>query len=63
MMTLDVAYRFIRSENERLLKLTQSYVDDYVHDNCDSCWGGLCEDCYCWLSNNVDELRELGIEV
>lgn len=55
--------RDIRSENKTMRKFIQSYVDDYVHDNCGSCYGGLCEDCDCWLSNCTDEFREWGIEV
>lgn len=55
--------RDIRSENKTMRKFIQSYVDDYIHDNCGSCYGSLCEDCDCWLSNCTDEFREWGIEV
>ena len=53
----------LKYDNNMMRKMMQGYVDDYTHDNCGSCYGGLCEDCDCWLSNSVDELRELGIEV
>lgn len=55
--------RDIRSENKTMRTMIQGYVDDYTHDNCGSCYGGLCEDCDCWLSNSVDELHDFGIEV
>ena len=51
----------IISENERLRKILQERVNDTL-DTCGDCWGGPCEDCDCWLTECMDELRELGIE-
>ena len=54
----------LRAENAKLRELVQYLVSEYIDDYCNHiCLGGLCEDCKCWLSDHVDELWELGIEV
>lgn len=52
----------LHGKNIRLRALLQQCVNEQL-DTCGDCWGGLCEDCDCWLSEHADELRELGIEV
>lgn len=53
----------LRMENEKLRNLMQRRVKDYMYESCGDCWGGLCDECQCWVSECADELRELGIEV
>lgn len=53
----------LRKKNEKLRNLIQRRVKDYMYESCGDCWGGLCDECQCWVSECADELRELGIEV
>jgi len=53
----------IEKENEKLRNLMKRYVKDYMYESCGDCWGGLCDECQCLVSECADELRELGIEV
>jgi predicted RNase H-like nuclease (RuvC/YqgF family) len=49
-------------KNEKLRKLLQGAVNELL-DDCGDCWGGLCEECECWVADSEGELRALGIEV
>ena len=51
------------AENTTLRKVLQASISEYASENCSNCWGGLCDDCGCWISDWEEELRELGIEV
>lgn len=53
----------LKIKNEKLQNLMQRRVKDYMYESCGDCWGGLCDECQCWVSECADELRELGIEV
>lgn len=53
----------LEQENAKLRNLMQRRVKDYMYESCGDCWGGLCDECQCWVSECLDELRELGIEV
>ena len=52
----------LKDENARLRKLLQGAVNEML-DDCGDCWGGLCEDCECWVAEWEEELKKLGIEV
>lgn len=52
----------LEAENAKLRELVRQNVRE-ITATCGDCWGGLCDDCNCWLSEHVDELRGLGIEV
>jgi hypothetical protein len=56
------AVEAVRAENDKLRELVRQHVSE-ITDTCGDCWGGLCEDCDCWLSEHAHELRALGIEV
>ena len=64
-MSIDVMrmVQELRVENAKMRLILQQRVNEDMHDNCGDCWGGLCEECDCWISENEDELRSLGIEV
>lgn len=53
----------LKVENAKLIGLVQRRVKDYMYESCGDCWGGLCEECQCWVSECADELCELGVEV
>lgn len=52
----------LADEHARLRSLLQGAVNEQLED-CGDCWGGLCEDCGCWVAEREKELKELGIEV
>lgn len=53
----------LKVENAKLRELIQRRVKDYMYENCSDCWGGLCEECQCWISECANELCELRVEV
>lgn len=59
---VDEAVEEYRDENAKLRELIKLFVSEFMKE-CGDCWGGLCDECECLVSDHADELRELGIEV